>query len=183
MKHNDNNSDLEARYQRFDRLVITLLYLMLVPTILCCVVLVLAENNEIKLVSGALFFVLTAIVLIAARVLAKRRERYLEQLRNERDNIVRSGIWGDVYDEYKHDGFEFNLMFDKLLFSEYENNTIELCLRKNGHEFTIVIDETAVSIIADDETESPAEAEAPLTEFTATEQIYTFINDFISTHS
>ena len=107
----------------------------------------------------------------------------MQQLRGERESVVRVGIFKEIYDEYKHDGFEFNLAFDKLLFSEYYNNTIDISLKKNNHELAIVIDESTISFILDEETDFPIEQETPLTNFETIDQVYAFINNFINTHT
>ena len=92
-------------------------------------------------------------------------------------------LFKDVYDAYKHDGFEFNLTYDKLLFQDYHNNTIDIGIMKNGHEFFVVIDENAISIISDEETDSPKEVEILLSQFDTIEQIYLEINTFIDLNS
>ena len=107
----------------------------------------------------------------------------MQQLRGERESVVRVGIFKEIYDEYKHDGFEFNLAFDKLLFSEYYNNTIDISLKKNNHELAIVIDESTISFILDEETDFPIEQKTSLTNFERIDQVYAFINDFINTHT
>ena len=69
------------------------------------------------------------IILFAAKINKKRNE-YLRLLQEERNAIVRKGLFKEVYDAYKHDGFEFNLIYDKLLFEEYYNNTVNVKQRK-----------------------------------------------------
>ena len=69
------------------------------------------------------------IILFAAKINKKRKE-YLQLLQEERNAIVRKGLFKEVYDAYKHDGFEFNLIYDKLVKqSVYSNNWLSFFIR------------------------------------------------------
>ncbi len=181
MKH--NKSKLEPRYKRFDRLVKIFLYSLPILALLCRFIFAFASYNKIAKLFGYIIIVIMALIIICCFLIVKQRRKYLVQFCEERESIVREGIFKEIFDAYKHDGFEFNLKFDKLLNEEYYNNSIDISLKKNNHEFDILIDEDGIYIIADEETDSPTETEAPLDTFKTMEQVYAFLNDFIYLHS
>lgn len=183
MKNKKTKTEIEVRYKRFDRWSKLLMYSLLLITLICAVFFLLVNSDSMKLLFGFILFAITFAIIFIAPQIAKKRTIYMQQLRDERESVVRVGIFKEIYDEYKHDGFEFNLAFDKLLFSEYYNNTIDISLKKNNHELAIVIDESTISFILDEETDFPIEQETSLTNFETIDQVYAFINDFINTHT
>ncbi len=92
-------------------------------------------------------------------------------------------LFAEVYTAYRQDGFEFNLVFDKLINMEYYNDTVDIGLEKNGHEFLIETDEKSFSIIVDEETDKAVEAEIPLTDMSTMDELYQRVNAFIEEHS
>ncbi len=181
MKH--NKSKLEPRYKRFDRLVKIFLYSLLILALLYRLSFAFASSNKITKLFGYIIIVIIVLIIVSCFLIVKQRRKFLVQLCEERESIVREGIFKEIYEAYNHDGFEFNLKFDKLLNEEYYNNSIDISIKKNNHEFDILIDENGIYIIADEETDCPAETEAPLDTFETMERVYAFINDFIDLHS
>lgn len=176
-------SEIEHKYRRFDIVCKVIAYSFLVFTVVFGMFFVLARTDEFKVLFGCFLSLNTALIIIVCSKLANIRTKYLQTMREEREVIIRTGIFKDAYEAYKRDGFEFNLTFDKLLFEEYCNNTIDLGLIKNGHEFLITIDEDAISIVVDEETDSPIETESALSSVVTLEQLYLIINSFIDKNS
>lgn len=176
-------SKTELKYKRFDIASKVIAYSFLILSLVFGVLFVFAKSDEFKALFGCLLSLNTVFVIYVCGKLGNKRTRYLQIMREERESIVRIGIFKDAYDAYRHDGFEFNLIFDKLLFEEYCNNTIDIGLMKNGHEFLITIDEDTISIIVDEETDSPIETTIALSGIDTVEQIYLAINNFIAEHS
>ena len=104
-------------------------------------------------------------------------------LANERACVVRRGILNDIYEAYCHDGFESNLIYDKMLHEEYYNNAIDMVLQKNQHEFLIEIDGRTMSIIVDEETNHPIAKEWRLADISSMQQVYQTINTFLEKYS
>ena len=55
-------------------------------------------------------------------------------------------------------------------------------MQKNKHEVLIEIDENAISIIVDEETDQPIETEIPMASIETMEQLYMTINNYIDEH-
>ena len=142
-----------------------------------------AKSDEAKALFGFLLALGTATITFTAPQIVKKRESYLQQLSDERNEIIRTGLFYEVYEAYKYDGFEFNLVYDKLLFEEYHNNIIDLGIQKNNHEFLIQIDEESIAITVDEESDHPIENQIDLSEISTMEALYLTINEFISKYS
>ncbi|MBQ4101696.1 MAG: hypothetical protein IJC85_02280 [Oscillospiraceae bacterium] len=170
----------EMEYKRFDKISKIVFYPLSILTIASIILFVLVKSDELKLLfSLFLLFDTIAIILVASKI-NNKRNAFLQLLKEEREGIVRTGLFEEIYNAYKYDGFEFNLIYDKLLFEEYYNNIIEIGVQKDDHEFFIMIDEKAISIIVDEETDCPIEKEIPLSNIATMEQVYSVINDVLS---
>ena len=176
-------SKTERKYKLFNIVSKIVLYFILALTLILALSLLFAKTDIAWLVICCLLVLDIIIIIIVCSKLSNKRNEYLQLLQKENDSIVREGVFKDVYDAYKHDGFEINLTYDKLLFQEYHNNTIDIGIMKNGHEFFVVIDENAISIISDEETDKPKEVDVLLSQFETIEQIYLEINTFIDQNS
>ena len=178
-----NMTNLERQYNRFDLFSKIALFAILGFTFVFGFLFVFAKSDELKALFGLLMSLSTVSIFFVAPKIGKKRTIYLQQLCEERDSVVRTRLFAEVYDAYRYDGFEFNLTYEKLDFVEYHNNSIDIGLQKNKHEFLIEIDENFISIIVDEETDSPIEKEIPLSSIASIEQLYTTINEFINAHS
>ena len=67
----------------------------------------------------------------------------------------------------------------KVVFAEKHNNTIELEIVRNKHEFDIMIDKDTVYMVMDEETDAPVEKEVALDEITDLGQAFKVIRDFV----
>ena len=178
-----NMTIFERQYKRFDLFSKIALFAILGFTFVFGLFFFFAKSDELKALFGLLMSLCTLSTFFVAPKFAKKRTIYLQQLRKEKDSIVRTGLFAEIYDAYRYDGFEFNLTYEKLNFVEYHNNSIDIGLQKNTHEFLIEIDEKFISIIIDEETDTPIEKEIPLSSIATIEQLYMTINEFINTHS
>lgn len=173
----------EIKYKRFDIISKIASGFMSVLSIAVCILFIFAKTDELKLLFGLILALEIVAIALIAPIIAKKRNAYLQLIQDERNKIVRTGLFKDIYDAYRHDGFEFNLTYDKLLFTEYHNNIISIGVRKNDREFLIDIDENLISIIVDEEEEHPIETEIFLSDIAAMEQLYLTINSFIDENS
>ncbi len=132
---------------------------------------------------GLLFVLDTVAIIVLASKIAKKHADYLQSLQDERDAMIRTGLFKEVYDAYRHDEFEFSLTYDKFLFEDYYNNTIDIGIQKSNHEFFIEIDEKTISIVFDEETDHPIEWQVLMSDITTMEQLYLTVNRFIKEQS
>ena len=173
----------EIEYKRFDTAVKVSMYFALALTIAFVILFLFVKPDELKILFGSLLVLDTVAIIFIVSKITKKRTAYLQLLQDERNTIVRTGLFKKIYDAYNQDGFEFNLTYDKLLFEEYHNNSIDIGILKNNHEFLIEIDEKAISIIVDEEDDHPVETEILLLNIATMEQLYLTINCFINEHS
>ncbi len=176
-KHNMTKT--EKAYKRFDIISKIVLNGILALSGFFGVLFLFAKTEDAKALFGMLMSVGILPIFFIAPKIGKKRERYIALLYNEKNAVVRIGIFKEIYDAYLNDGFEFNLVYDKLLFQEYYSNTIDIGFVKYGHVFLIAIDENIISIIADKETDCPIEKEIPLTDIETMDVLYKTINDYI----
>ena len=102
----------------------------MILTIVFCVLLIIAKSDEIMVLFALLMVLDTVTIILFAAKINKKRKEYLQLLQEERNAIVRKGLFKEVYDAYKHDGFEFNLIYDKLVKqSVYSNNWLSFFIR------------------------------------------------------
>lgn len=131
-----------------------------------------------------LFYVgLAAVAIVCSAVFASRisrkRSLYTKELQEESARIVRSGIWAEIWEDYNHDGFEFRIRYDRLLYEEAGENSIDFSFSANGHEFFVLVDEKEVSVIADEETDYCTEAVIQLCSIQELDTFYESINSFV----
>ena len=138
MKHK-NKSKLETDYHRFERSSNFFAYFITATTLICGIAFIFVTSDDAKLLFGCLLYAITILVIAVASQIAKRRNKYLTLLAEEGMSCVRTGVFKEIYEEYKHDGFEFNLTFDKLLYCEYYNNSIDISLLRKSTSFQLVL--------------------------------------------
>lgn len=174
---------IECQHRRFDILSKIVIFVMSGLMVAFCVLFLFANSGEFQILFGLLLILGTATIIFVAPQIVQKRESYLQQLCDERNEITRTGLFKDVYEAYKHDEFEFNLFYDKLLYEEYHNNIIDIGVLKNNHEFLIEIDEKVITITVDEETDHTTEEQIPLSGISTMEYLYLIINEIISRHS
>lgn len=181
--NSQNYTDLEQKYRRFDKGSKVFLYGLLAVAVVFCGMVLLADDGVFQLLAGFGLVVCAVVMIIATQKILKKRECFMQQLHQERNGVSRSGLFAEIYEAYNHDGFEFGLVYDRLLHMQYHNGSIDMGIVKNGHEFLIDIDETEVSILADEETQNPKAARFPLESIESLQALYETLNDFINGHS
>ena len=71
----------------------------------------------------------------------------------------------------------------KVVFAETHNNTIDMQIIRNKHEFCIEVTCEAIYMICDEETDTPIEKEVPLSELKDVEDFFLTVRDFIEKNS
>lgn len=176
-------SDAERRYKSFHKWSQIIVWPLVLPVPVLSCFLIFTKDDAVFLVSAILLMLWTVVIIAAFAAIAKKRAALEEKLWEERNAIKRTGIFKELYEEFRHDGFEFHIRSDKYLFGDCHRNIIECAFLKNGHEFSVEIDENAVSILVDEETDHPAEREIHLSEIKSVNCFYEMVNDFVSEYS
>lgn len=137
-----------------------------------------ADKGGLELILVGLLFAYIAFIIVSAQWIVKKRDQYEAEIAEASRRIVRRGLWREIWEDYRHDGFEFCIRFDKLIYAEKNENSIDFSFSHGGHEFNLLVDEDALSIIADDETDHPKEIEKPLSSIPSLDDFYGLINSF-----
>ena len=183
MKRKVNLSDAERRYKTFHKWSGFILYPLLVPILILSLMICFTKDDGVLLISALLLSVWTAVVIVVCALVGKKRASLEEKLWEERNAVKRTGIFKELYDEFRHDGFEFRIPADKFLFDDCHRNTIEIGFIKYGHEFLVEIDENVVSVVIDEETDQPGELEVLLTSIASVECFYEMLNEIVRTYT
>ena len=99
----------ENEYNCFDKISKVIIYSMLILAFLFVIPLIFAKDDGVKILFGLLLVADTAAIIIICSLIAKKRSTYLQMLFDERNAIIRTGVFKEIYEECRHDGFEFNL--------------------------------------------------------------------------
>ena len=172
----------KEKLKRLNKLAIVFSVLDIVIALWAVIGIVIAsvsDNGGLILLYLGLAIIAIVYSVVFASVVTRKRSLYTKELQESSARIVRSGIWSEIWDSFKHDGFESCIRYDRLLYEETDENSIEYSFFASKHEFILSVDEKIVSIIADEESEHPIEAEISLGSFSATDNFYEYINSFI----
>ena len=171
-------SDTERKYKNFDKWSKFFVWPLVLPAAILTLALIFAKDDATMIFIAVLLIVWTIVMIVACSLIGKRRAALEEKLWEERNSIRRTGVFKELYEEFRHDGLEFRVLSDEFLFDDCHKNSIEFGFIRNGHEFMVLIDENAVSVLVDEETDHPAEKEIPLAEIKSVDHFYEVLNGF-----
>ena len=184
---NRDMTPAQKEYRRFDKrrgyIVITLVVFLVAVLICFGGSLSIVDENPIPfLLFAGILIVFTTITIFICRYLARKGERlYVAACGNDKD-IVRNGLFGELWQEFEWNQFE-GLTDGKVVFAETHNNIIDLQILRKEHEFDICIDCEAIYMICDEETDAPIEKEIALSNFKDVGEVFLTIREFIESHS
>lgn len=176
-------TEAQKKYMEFDRrrrisvrlqLVCFSVVLLFFLSALCAD----AINPNLLLIYSCLLTIWAAAVFFLCRHFARRHKELYAAAHAGETDVARTGLFGEIWDEFEWNRFE-GLTDGKVLSAEAFGNIIELEIIRHGHEFNIVIDENAVCMLMDDETDDPVEKNIPLSELAGLEQFYAAVREFI----
>ena len=177
----------QKEYRRFDKrrgyIVITLV-VFLVAALICFggSLSIVDENPKPLLLFTGILVVLTLIIIFICRYLVRKGERlYIAAYGNDTD-VIRTGLFGEIWQEFEWNQYE-GLTDGKVIFAETHNNTIDLQIISNQHEFCIEVNCESIYMICDEETDTPIEKEVPLSELKDVEDFFLTVRDFIEKNS
>lgn len=177
----------QKEYRRFDTRrgnIIKMLIVFLAAILICLVsgFRVIDETPVPLLLVLGILIAYTVITIFVCRYLAhKHGELYVAAYGNDTD-IIRSGLFGELWQEFEWDQYE-GLTDGKVVFAQTHNNTIDLQILRNKHEFEIEIECEIMYMICDEETDNPIEIEIPLCNFKDVGEVFLAIRDFIEGNS
>lgn len=120
-------------------------------------------------------------VTVTTSFIVKYEAKLVRTLVNHSE-IIHTGMFGRIWEEV--DAFPpRELAGGKVKYLETYNDTIDLQVERNRHEFLIEIDREAVFVIVDEESDTPVEWEKKLSEIADAEEFWSVLEDFILRHS
>ena len=135
-------------------------------------VIFLASTIAIVMWSGSACLIL--------RKMLKAKESLRAAARNVERPEITNPLFMDLFDEYEFnqlEGLTQNIFFHtwKLTYVDDYHSTISLCFTKKQHEIAIDLSETDVSIIIDEETDSPVELVMNMQDFNSLDELFNAI--------
>ena len=177
----------QKEYRHFDvrrGIIIKTLIVFLVAILICFIA---AFRNADKDPAPLLFclgilIIYTMITIFVCLYLArKHRQLYVAAYGNDTD-IIRNGLFGELWQEFEWNQYE-GLTDGNVIFAETHNNTIDLQIIRNQHEFCIEVNCESIYMICDEETDTPIEKEVPLSELKDVGDFFLIVRDFIEKNS
>ena len=177
----------QKEYRRFDTrrgIIIKTLIVFLVSILICFIA---AFRNVDKDPAPLLFCLSTLIIytiitiLVCLYLARKHGQLYVAAYGNDTD-VIRNGLFGEIWQEFEWNQYE-GLTGGKVVFAETHNNTIDLQIIRDKHEFCIEVNYESVYMICDEETDTPIEKEVPLSELKDVEDFFLTVRDFIEKNS
>ncbi len=176
-------SQTQKEYRKFvvrKTNTVRVLIVFLVAILICLIggFRVVDENNVPLLLSfGVLLIYSVVTVLICKHLVRKDTELCLAAYGNDLD-MIRTGLFAELWDEFEDNNFKG--WFDgKTVSAVNQNNCIDLTIVRKQHEFSVLIDENAVSIVIDEETDESIEKEIPLSDISDIGQFISIIQEII----
>lgn len=182
MRHKGLTED-QRKYKVFDQrrqIAIKIMITFLIVILVCFVTafrMVDKDPTPLLLYTGILVAYAIITIFVCRYLVRKHEELFIAAYGND-SAIIHTGLFGEIWQEFEWNQFE-GLTDGKVVFVEKHNNTIELEIVRNKHEFDITIDKDAVYMVMDDETDMPVEKEIPLAEMADLGQVFTAIRKFV----
>ncbi len=177
----------QKEYRCFDvhrGTIIKILVIFLVAILVCFIAAFqfVDENPTPTLIFFGILIVYTVVAIIVCKHLAnKHGELYVAAYGNDTD-IIRNGLFGELWQEFEWNQYE-GLSDGKVVFAETHNNTIDLQIIRNKHEFCIEVNCECIYMICDEETDTPIEKEVTLSELKDVGDFFLTVRDFVEKNS
>lgn len=177
----------QKEYRLFDTrrgIIIKTLIVFLIAILVCFIAafrLVDENPTPLLLLLGILIAYTIITIFICKHLAHKHSQLYVAAYGNDTD-IIRNGLFGEIWQEFEWNQYE-GLTDGKVVFAETHNNTIDLQIIRNKHEFCIEVTYKAVYMICDEETDAPIEKEISLSDFNNVGDVFLAIREFIETNS
>ena len=154
---------------------------------ICILVVLFAVGLNVLDKTSVVFLASTIAILIwcgSAYLILRKMLTAKESLRTATRNVERPEItnplFKELFDEYEFnqlEGFTQNIFFHawKLTCVDDYNSIISLCFTKKQHEISIDLSEKEVSIIIDEETDSPVELVMNMHDFNSLDELFNTI--------
>ncbi len=177
----------QKEYRCFDvpRGIIIKTLIVFLVSILVCFIAAFRDVDEDPaplLFCIGILIIYTIITIFVCLYLARKHgQLYVAAYGNDTD-IIHTGLFGEIWQEFEWNQYE-GLTDGKVVFAETHNNTIDLQILRNKHEFCIEVTCESVSMICDEETDTPIEKEVLLSEIKDVGDFFFTVRDFIEKNS
>ena len=178
-----NLTDAQKAYRRFDKARIIICYVLMALFLVALIFFVIGmrhlETNAILLlIASSLLILWVIVVCVVAPKLNTRGLILYEAAYGKENETMRTGLFEEIWKEFEWNRFE-GMTASKVVFAEAHNNTIEMEIRHRHHEFDITIDNDAIYMVMDDETDVPVEKEVPLSDVKNIQHLYVIVREFV----
>ena len=178
-----NLTDAQKAYRRFDNARIIICYVLVAFFLVALIFFVIGmrnlETNAILLlIASSLLILWVIVVCVVAPKLNTRRLILYEAAYGKENETMRTGLFDEIWKEFEWNRFE-GMTAGKVVFAEAHNNIIEMEIRHRHHEFDITIDNDAIYMVMDDETDVPVEKEVPLSDVKNIQHLYVIVREFV----
>ena len=114
---------------------------------------------------------------LVLRKMLKKKESLRAAVRKVECPTIANPLFKELFNEYQFnqlEGFTQNVFFRTWKLTDIDdfNDIISLCFSKKQHEIAIDISESEISIIIDEETDTPAKIEMDMHNFNSIEEIF-----------
>lgn len=177
----------QKEYRRFDvrrGIIIKTLVVFLVAILVCFVTAFRNVDKDpapLLFCLGILIIYTIITIFVCLHLVRKHGQLYVAAYGNDTD-VIRNGLFGELWQEFEWNQYE-GLTDGKVVFAVTHNNTIDLQIIRNKHEFCIEVTCEAIYMICDEETDTPIEKEVPLSELKDVEDFFLTVRDFIEKNS
>lgn len=180
-------TEAQKRYKAFDRRRLRIVTVMIVWVIIITIVFSVGiwraeEDGTLLLVSlGIIIASLLVFFPICRKIARRHQELYSAAYENDRD-VVHTGLFGELWQSF--DAYPYGeIAGGKVEYTETWSNSIELGIRRNRHEFSVVIDPEGLYMVVDEEKDTCREMEISLSEIPDEEQFFAILEEFIRENS
>ena len=111
--------------------------------------------------------------------LNSRRVKLENELCKENGDLVRTKIFSDIWVKFHNKEF-LDKIDGEVSFVECYNNVIELGIIRSNQEFHIEINNEAMYLLTDEETDNPVEIGIFLSEIKDLENFFVILNEFLA---
>lgn len=177
----------QKEYKRFDKhrgIIIKTLVVFLVAILICFIAAFRNVDKDpapLLYCLGILIVYTVTTIFICLHLARKGEQLYVAAYGND-TYVIRTGLFGEIWDEFEWNQYE-GLSDGKVVFAETHNNTIDLQIIRNKHEFCIEVNCECIYMICDEETDTPVEKEVPLSELKDVGDFFLTVRDFVEENS
>lgn len=184
--HNRTDNDSLRKYKKFNmfRKIIGVAMVVIIVPIVFCFIKAMILDDGLQIIFWVVMMLLYIVIIaVLANMIVKYDAKLAKKAYNNKSEIIHNGLFGKIWDEFDAAPCS-DIAGGKVIFLEMYNNTIDLQVIRNKHEFNIVIDSDILYVEVDEEElYPPLELEVKLSEISSIECFWQILTDFIKQYS